>query len=257
MAKKIQNRLPSFHKHHRFFVDSSLTVGETIALPKEIMQHAIWVLRLRIGAVITLFNGQGGEYSAHLIDIAKKTAYCIIDSYENKERESALSLTLVQAISKAEHFDLTIQKAVELGVQTIVPVMTERSAQLNSEKADKREQRWRRIIISACEQCGRNRLPELHSVISLENWLAQSQDGARFVLSPTAQKNLHDVLEKQEKMDAVTLLVGAEGGLSDSEMQNIISVGYQDIRLGSRILRTETAAISALAICQFLWGDLH
>jgi len=256
MGKKIQNRLPSFHKYHRFFVDFPLTVGETIALPKEIMQHAIWVLRLREGAVITLFNGQGGEYSAHLTDIVKKTAYCSIDSYENKDCESPLPLTLVQAISKAEHFDLTIQKAVELGVHIIVPVMTERSAQFDTEKADKREQRWRRIIISACEQCGRNRLPELRSVISLQDWLAQPQGNSCFVLSPTAKENLHDVFEKYEKMDVVTLLVGAEGGFSDHEMQSIISADYQSIRLGLRILRTETAAITALSICQFLWGDL-
>ena len=257
MAKKVHKHQPNFHKHHRFFVDSPLTVGETIALPKEIMQHAIWVLRLRKGAIITLFNGQGGEYLAHLTDIVKKTAYCSIDSYENKGHESSLSLILVQALSKAEHFDLTIQKAVELGVHKIVPVMTERSTQLNTEKADKREQRWRKIIISACEQCGRNQLPELHPVISLAEWLEKSENGNRFVLSPTAKENLHTVFEKSEKMDAITLLVGAEGGLSDKEMEEITAVGYQAIRLGSRILRTETAAITVLSICQFLWGDLH
>lgn len=256
MAKKIINRQPSFHKRHRFFVDIPLKIGETIDLPKEIVQHAIWVLRLRVGAEITLFNGQGGEYSAHISDIAKKTAYCFIDSYENNERESPLAITLVQAISKAEHFDLTIQKVVELGVHTIVPVITERSTQVDTEKVDKREERWRKIMSSACEQCGRNRLPTLHSVVLLQEWLLESQNDYRIVLSPTAENNLRDVFKGSEGISALTLLVGAEGGLSHCEMQDIISANYQEVRLGSRILRTETAAIAALSICQFLYGDL-
>jgi len=137
-----------------------------------------------------------------------------------------------------------------------VPVMTERSMQLNTEKVDKREQRWRKILISACEQCGRNRVPTLHTVVSLSEWLAEPQQVHRLVLSPMANNSLQNVFENKEKISEITLLVGAEGGLSDSEMQAIRTADYQEVRVGSRILRTETAAITALSICQFLYGDL-
>jgi 16S rRNA (uracil1498-N3)-methyltransferase len=241
----------------RLFVDKPLAVGQEIILPKESAHYLLNVLRLRVGREVNLFNGKGGEYVARLIAATKKKAKLQIDEYKNIERESPLPLILVQAISRPEHFNYTLQKSVELGVQRIVPVITERSPPLDQTKITKREQHWRKIIISACEQCGRNRLPQLEEVLPLHIWLAKkSQRG--IVLSPLGEHCLSDALKRENTLSArvsVTVLIGAEGGLSEAEIQQAIQAGYLDIRLGSRILRTETAAVTVLAICQALAGD--
>ncbi len=278
----------------RLFVDSPLTVEQEIVLPQESTHYLLNVLRMRVGAPITVFNGQGGEYAARLIAAAKKAAQLQVIEYKAIERESALPLSLVQAISRPEHFNDTIQKAVELGVQRIVPVLTERSPPLDKSKISKREQQWRKIIISACEQCGRNRLPELYEVLPLSAWLAEplqsnstrnvlqthnSQSTTHnsqstihnsqlihnseftihnsqleLVLSPTGKNRLPEAVKHKS---AVTVLTGAEGGLSEAEIQQAIQAGYLDICFGPRILRTETAAVAVLAVCQTLWGDLR
>jgi len=257
----------------RLFVDMSLKVGEEILLPKESAHYLLNVLRLRVGTSVTLFNGQGGEYVAHLIATTKKAATLQLIEYNAIERESNLQLTLVQAISRPEHFSYTLQKAVELGVQRIVPVITERSPPVDKSKISKREQHWRKIIINACEQCGRNRLPQLHEVLSLNAWLSQPQSSLSLVLSPTGNKSLLEFqleskaqalneLESKAlalneiKRDFITVLIGAEGGLTETEIEQAKTVGYQEIRFGTRILRTETAATAILAVCQALWGDL-
>lgn len=256
----------------RLFVeDILLAVGQEIVLPQESAHYLVNVLRLRVGASVILFNGQGGEYTARLVTVAKKNAKLQILEYKNIECESALQLTLVQAISRPDHMDYTIQKAVELGVQRIVPVITERSPPLDKTKISKREQHWRKIIINACEQCGRNHLPTLHHTLSLTAWFTEPQLGIYMVLSPTGKSRLHDVnihlspknrqisslSEKEVEGDFITLLIGAEGGLNEVEIQQAMQAGYVDIRLGQRILRTETAAIAVLAVCQAWWGDLH
>jgi len=234
----------------RLFIDSPLAVGQEIVLVKESAHYLLNVLRQRIGTQVTLFNGQGGEYVADLIAATKKNAHLQVIEYKNIERESALQLTLVQAISRPEHMDYTIQKAVELGVQRIVLVITERSL------TRIREQRWRKIIISACEQCGRNRLPQLDSVLSLNAWLAEQSRSFCIVLSPSGKQALNiQSLSGVEKN--LTVLIGAEGGLSEAEIEQTRQAGYLDIRLGPRILRTETAAVTVLAVCQALWGDLY
>jgi 16S rRNA (uracil1498-N3)-methyltransferase len=245
----------------RLFVEMSLKVGEEILLPKESTHYLLNVLRLRVGTSLILFNGQGGEYVAHLVAATKKSATLQLIEYQGIERESNLPLTLVQAISRPEHFSYTLQKAVELGVQHIVPVITERSPPVDKSKISKREQHWRKIIISACEQCGRNRLPQLHEVLSLKAWLSQPQPGLSLVLSPTGNKHLLELESKalalnEFKRDSITVLIGAEGGLTEAEIEQAKTAGYQDIRFGSRILRTETAATAILAVCQTLWGDL-
>ncbi len=240
----------------RLFVDMPLVVGEAIILPKESAHYLLNVLRLRVGREVILFNGKGGEYVARLIAATKKKAELQVDEYKNIERESPLPLILVQAISRPEHFNYTLQKSVELGVQRIVPVITERSPPLDQTKISKREQHWRKIIISACEQCGRNRLPQLEDVLPLNILLAKKpQQG--IVLSPLGEHCLCDALKRENTLSArVSVLIGAEGGLSEAEIQQAIQVGYLDIRLGPRILRTETAAVTVLAICQALAGDL-
>jgi 16S rRNA (uracil1498-N3)-methyltransferase len=237
----------------RLYVDSSLAIGQELILPKESAHYLLNVLRLRLGALVTLFNGQGGEYLANLVAIAKKDAKLQVQEYKPVDRESKLQLCLVQAISRPEHMDHTIQKAVELGVQQIVPVITERSAPLALARISKREQHWRKIIISACEQSGRNRLPILYNVQTLSSWLAKAQQGMCLVLSPNGKNTLPNALTTQPQN--VTVFIGAEGGLSETEIEQAKQAGYLDVSLGPRILRTETAAVTVLAICQGMVGD--
>jgi 16S rRNA (uracil1498-N3)-methyltransferase len=239
----------------RFYVDNPLTIGQVITLPKELSHHLVTVLRLRMGVTVTLFNGQGGEYQARLVAIMpKKIAQLQIEEYHAIERESNLSLTLVQAISRPEHMDYTIQKAVELGVQQIVPVITERTPPLNSAMLSKRQAHWHQIMLSACEQCGRNHLVQFADILPLTTWLTQAQSGSCLVLSPSA----HDTLFKLiQPVNTITVLVGAEGGLSKMEIHQALQAGYQAIHLGPRILRTETAATTILALCQAWQGDLR
>jgi 16S rRNA (uracil1498-N3)-methyltransferase len=239
----------------RLYIDSELAVGQELILPKESGHYLLNVLRLRLNAVVTLFNGQGGEYIANLVAITKKEARLQIQDYKPIDRESELHTSLVQAISRPEHMDHTIQKAVELGVQQIIPVITERSAPLDSARVSKREQHWRKIIISACEQSGRNRLPILYSVESLSTWLDKVQQGLCLVLSPNGKNTLPNAITNLNAQKNLTVLIGAEGGLSETEIEQAKQASYLDICLGPRILRTETAAITVLAVCQGLVGD--
>lgn len=243
----------------RLFVNMPLSLGQQICLPKETTHYLINVLRLREGAPLTLFNGQGCEYAARLITCTTKTAQLQILDYCPIERESLLPLTLVQAISRPEHMDYTIQKAVELGVQNLVPVLSERSPPLDQNTLKKRTQHWQKIIISACEQCGRNHLPKLYEALPLTAWLSQPSPGTCMVLSLHGKNHLPEVLLQNlnHQPYPLTVLNGAEGGLSGAEIQQAIQVGYLDIQLGPRTLRTETAAIAVLAICQALAGDLR
>lgn len=238
----------------RFYINKPLVVEQEIILPKELSHYLVTVLRLRIGVTVTLFNGQGGEYQARLVAVTKKIAQLQIEEYHAIERESSLSLTLVQAISRPEHMDYTIQKAVELGVHQIVPVITERTPPLNPEMLNKRQAHWHQIMLSACEQCGRNRLVQFTAIMPLTTWLTQPQPGSCLVLSPPAHNTLFEVIQS---VNAITVLVGAEGGLSEMEIQQAIQAGYRDIQFGPRILRTETAATAILALCQAWQGDLR
>lgn len=238
----------------RFYINKPLVVGQEIILSKELSHYLVTVLRLRIGITVTLFNGQGGEYQARLVAVTKKIAQLQIEEYHAIERESSLSLTLVQAISRPEHMDYTIQKAVELGVHQIVPVITERTPPLNPEMLNKRQAHWHQIMISAGEQCGRNRLVQFTAVMPLTTWLTQTQLGSCLVLSPQAHNTLFEAIQS---VNAITVLVGAEGGLSEMEIQQATHAGYRDIQLGPRILRTETAATAILALCQAWQGDLR
>ncbi len=237
----------------RLWVDAPLTTGAHVQLPTETTHYVTNVLRLRTGAPLIIFNGQGGEYQAVITELQKKAAILHIGEHFAVERESALELTLVQAISRPEHMDYTVQKAVELGVSRIIPVISERSPPLDKEKMLKRWQHWQKIIISACEQCGRNRVPHLNLIQPLYQWLAQPLAEPSLLLDPLASQTL-PILERPQR---VTILIGAEGGLTEEEIGQAKSVGCMGVRLGSRILRTETAALAILAICQAQWGDLH
>ncbi len=238
---------------NRFFVNTSLYSGQHLILPPEVAHHILHVLRLKIDTPVILFNGQGGQYLATLTRYGKRETEVIIQDYQSLERESPLSLVLVQAISRAERMDMTIQKAVELGVSKIVPVLTERSPPLDENQMNKREQHWQKIIISACEQSGRNRLPQSHPITPLAEWLAKTPSSEENLLMLSPQSDTHLAIQPAR---SITLFVGAEGGLTEKEEQQAIAVGYRATRLGPRILRTETAAITILAICQALYGDL-
>ena len=238
----------------RFYVPAPLSVGTPVALPVAAAHHAVRVLRLQVDAPLTLFNGAGGEYAARIISISKSEVVVNIERHDAIERESPLAVTLVQALSSGERMDLTIQKAVELGVAQIVPVETERCVvRLQGERAVKRVQHWQQIVISACEQCGRNRLPVVSPILSIDAWLASGgRDTQRWLLSPRAAQALRELPLPTKPIE---LLVGPEGGFTDAEMAAAQRARYEGVRLGPRVLRTETAAPALLAAVQALWGD--
>jgi 16S rRNA (uracil1498-N3)-methyltransferase len=238
----------------RIFHPEPLAANSRIALDSNAARHVGRVLRLVAGDELTLFDGLGGEYPAHLVESGKRELWVVCGERRDRNCESPLQLTLAQGVSKGERMDYTIQKAVELGISRIVPVHTERSVvNLKGERLEKRMDHWRGVIISACEQCGRNTLPELLPLTTLNNWLIQPFSGRALLLDHRAATGISG-LELPES--ACTLLIGPEGGLSEREHAMAVAAGYLGIRLGPRVLRTETAALTALAAIQSRWGDL-
>jgi 16S rRNA (uracil1498-N3)-methyltransferase len=253
----------------RFYLPVSLTVGSTVALDDKAFIHVVRVLRLKPGAALILFNGAGDAFAATLADAGKRDAWARVTKALPGQVESPLRVTLAQGISRGERMDYTLQKAVELGVAIIQPLICERGGVgLTGERLARKAQHWHGIVIGACEQCGRNRLPELREPLPLEEWLRQPAEtdptGAtrhppfkggpdlRLLLDPLAERGLRG-LERPE--ETVTLLIGSEGGLSPAEIAQARQAGFTGVRLGPRILRTETAGVAALAAVQALWGD--
>lgn len=243
----------------RFYCPENLALGARVALPKSAAHHAVRVLRLSEGAPLHLFNGDGYEYAGRILRIDKQDAVALIEGREAISRESPLRVRLLQGVSAGDRMDYTLQKAVELGVAEIQPIAAERSVvKLNGERADKRVQHWQSIVASACEQCGRNRVPLVHPVASLPDWLAGAgsavRNGAevRITLSPDAELGLRDL---PAPIPAALLAVGPEGGFSVNERAMLTHAGFIGVRLGPRVLRTETAALTALASLQSLHGD--
>lgn len=244
-------RIPRLH------LSTALTVGATVPLDDNAFHHAVRVLRLETGAALVLFNGAGGAFAATLTDIGKRGAWAQVTATLPGEVESPLPVVLVQGVSRGEKMDYTLQKAVELGVAAIQPVFTERGGVgLSGERLERKYQHWQGIVIGACQQCGRNRLPALHQPVALAAWLAQpavdTTTGLRLLLDPQAACGLRGL---QPPTGAVTLLIGPEGGLSPAEIAQAQRQGFTGVRLGPRILRTETAGLAALAALQALWGD--
>lgn len=239
----------------RFYCCEALSPGALIDLPEPVARHAVRVLRLPPGAAMILFDGQGGEYEAHIEHIEKNRVVVQLGIWRDIERESKLSVTLVQAVQAGEKMDFTIQKAVELGIAHIVPVDSRRSVtRLSGERAAKRVAHWQGVAVSACEQCGRNRVPVVDPLEKLEHWLARPvQPGLRLMLAPDAECSLVGLPPARD----VQLLIGAEGGLDPQEMVVAKQAGFQAVRLGPRVLRTETAGLAALAALQALWGDFR
>jgi len=235
----------------RFFIDLPLAAQTVIDLPKDARQYMERVLRLKPGHTICLFNGQGGQFIAEFQGSGRVK---LLD-FAPVERESSLSIRLIQGISKGERMDVTLQKATELGATRISPVTCERSVvRLDEERAERRHERWSSILHSACEQCGRNRIPQLDELQKLEHVSREPQHigTTRIVLAPTGTHSLREISPPTQ----LSVLIGPEGGLSDAEIEHATSSGFTPVRLGTRILRTETAGLAILAAAQTLWGDL-
>src|SRR5574343_1717166 len=239
----------------RFYCREALSQGAHVELPEPVARHAVRVLRLPPGASIILFEGRGGQYPARIERIERDRVFAELGAWEQIERESRLSITLVQALQSGDKMDFTIQKAVELGVRDVVPVESRRSVlRLSGERAAKRVAHWQGVVAAACEQCGRNQVPLVAPLEKLENWLARPAGGAlRLMLAPDAGQTLADIPPVGE----VQLLIGAEGGLDPQEMIAAQQAGFQAVRLGPRVLRTETAGLAAMAALQALWGDFR
>lgn len=236
---------------------NALAVGACVDLPENAARHAARVLRLRAGDGLVLFNGTGGEYTASIVAVERDRVSVEVQAWHDIECEAPIQLTLVQALQSGEKMDITVQKAVELGVARIVPVRSRRSVvKLDGERAVKRLEHWRGVVESACEQCGRNRVPEVEALENLDRWLARpvAPEVLRLILVPGAERTL-GLLVPPARGGQVELLIGAEGGLAPDEIEMAEKAGYVGIRLGPRILRTETAGLAALAAMQCLWGD--
>jgi 16S rRNA (uracil1498-N3)-methyltransferase len=234
-------------------------VGTVIGLPDAVAHHAVRVLRLIVGDAITLFTGSGGEFAATIARIDKHGASVRIDGYDAVERESPLRVTLAQSVAATDAMDHAVRKAVELGAFAIQPLVTARSAALPSgERGEKRLAHWRQIAVAACEQCGRNRPPEVAAPLPIADWLS-SWDGAGMVLDPLAERSLSaaSVSELLAASRPLAALIGPEGGLTEREIAAAIKRGFQAVRLGPRVLRTETAGSAILAGLQTLAGDFR
>jgi 16S rRNA (uracil1498-N3)-methyltransferase len=233
----------------RLFVDAELRPQEKLTLPDDAAHHAARVLRLREGDAVALFDGRGGEYGARLTMPGRSQVVAEIGEWRDIERENPLAVTLVQAVSSGEKMDFTIQKAVELGVAAIQPLLTAKSVvRLSAEREEKKLARWKRVAIAACEQCGRNRIPAVLEPVALDRYAAPA--GTKILLSPAGAGTLAGLAQ-----GPLALAAGPEAGFSDEEEQRLLRAGFVAVRLGPRILRTETAALAALAALNALAGD--
>lgn len=244
----------------RFYCNEQITLNQPFELPDNVRHHAIRVLRLKQGDSIILFNGRGGEFLSEIIAINKNTSTINILQHNERECESPLTIELAQAICANEKMDWIIQKAVEMGVNSIQPVITMRSViKLSNERAAKRLQHWKQIAIAACEQCGRNHLPEVLPPLSLPHWLGEIKNRelsahTNLLLLPTAEKKLSELAPNPNNA-AYTLLIGPEGGFTPEEERAAMHAHFEPILVGKRILRTESAALATIAAMQTLWGD--
>jgi 16S rRNA (uracil1498-N3)-methyltransferase len=240
----------------RIYVPQSLKPGHVIELPAQAGEHIARVLRLEQGHPVRLFNGDGGEYTGELASLAKRLVTArVLEAMPSADRESPLRITLAQGIARGEKMDWILQKATELGVARIVPLITERTeVKLDAERAERRLAHWNAVIASACEQCGRNRLPGLSPPMKLADWAASldHEAGVRLSLDPQGAVGTRDLDLGQH----ATLAVGPEGGLSEHDLAILKQADFRGLRLGPRILRTETAGLTALAALQAIHGDL-
>lgn len=263
----------------RLYVPLPLIAGDHLDLPEDAAHHWVRVLRARTGERVQVFDGQGNEAEAELVDVSKRGAQILIHQVSQPDTESALHTHLGQVMSRGERMDYALQKATELGVSEITPLVSERcELRLRGEdRADKKLSHWQRIIISACEQSGRTRVPVLHAPMALADWQAAVEADRRWVLAPVftpeaaqearaeavvdavvgpAGSGAPGTLSAADKPASVAILIGPEGGLSDAEISAATKVGFAPWQLGTRVLRTESAPVAALTLLQWLYGDL-
>ena len=237
----------------RIYTAQSLNSNTTIVLESEASHHLARVLRVDVGHSLTLFNGNGGEYPAEVTAVDKKSVQARTGAFRDKEYESPLDIHLGIAISRGERMDWIVQKSTELGARSITPLFTEHAGvKLTGDRAEKKIQHWRQVAISACEQCGRNRLPTIHPLQAVDLWLESTEAERKFVLHHRADSSTG----MGDAPATIALLVGPEGGLSENEIEAAEHADYSSLRLGPRVLRTETAPLAAIAILQSHWGDM-
>ncbi|QHS09276.1 16S rRNA (uracil(1498)-N(3))-methyltransferase [Sinimarinibacterium sp. NLF-5-8] len=237
----------------RIYIPEPLSGAQIIDLPASAAQHLVQVLRLRAGDAFVCFDGRGGEYPATLVEVSKRSARAELGARVQISRESPLDLRLAQCVSKGERMDFTLQKAVELGVTRITPILSARAVvKLDEDRWSKKLEHWQGVIISACQQSGRTRIPTLVAPVKLDAWLTQQDFGLGVLLDPAAHTSLATL---PAPGGAVTLLIGPEGGLADDEIARAQTAGMIGVRMGPRILRTETAGLAALAALQARLGD--
>ena len=235
----------------RFFIDAPLSLGQH-ELPEAQAHYIGRVLRHAAGDAVQLFDGSGREYLGELVEVGKRAVRVELREQLDGQAESPLRIHLGQGLSRGERMDWAIQKATELGVAEITPIVSERcEVRLKDERADKRLAHWRQVAISACEQCGRSVVPLIHSPQELDTWLGKVEAELKLVLHPVAESWVGHTPPR-----SLAFLIGPEGGLNDPEVQRARAAGFHAARLGPRVLRTETAPVVALAVAQQLWGDL-
>ena len=238
----------------RLYVAQPLQVGEQLTLNEDASHYVRTVLRLKQDQAVILFNGQGSDFACHFTEVSRKTVRVLINEKLARDVESPLRITLGMGISRGDRMDWAVQKAVELGVHAITPLITERCViKFDNEKKQQRRQHWQHIVQHAAEQSGRSVLPDLQDVIHINDWVG-GQQGLKVFLDPYAEQTLADI---QPDAMHLTLLSGPEGGFSDQERQQAKAAGFIPVRMGARILRTETAVLAALAAAQSLSGDFR
>jgi 16S rRNA (uracil1498-N3)-methyltransferase len=238
----------------RSYIPDSLHVGQELVLSELATNHLVRVLRLGVDDTCVLFNGDGFDYQAKITNVAKRGAGVEITASHSVTNESPVHITLVQGIARGEKMDWILQKATELGVQRIVPVITDRTeVKLDSERSDKKMNHWLGVVASACEQSGRARLPEIIEPCALANWPLRDTNFNKFALDPGGVFGFADLAKT--KPVAVSLAIGPEGGFSERDLATLKAGGYEGLRMGPRILRTETAGPAAIAALNVLGGD--
>ena len=236
----------------RFYVDGPLRAGTSTLLPEDSAHHAVHVLRVRTGDDVTLFNGRGGEFAARIASIERLKVLCDVLEHRAIERESPLRMVLVQGVSSGERMDFTVRKAVELGVAEIHPVLAHASvARPKGERAAARHTHWQKVAISACEQCGRNRIPVVHPLVDAARF--GGGNGTKILLSPAAELAFSQACKSGG--EEFTIAAGPEAGFNAEEEAAFLSAGFVPARIGPRVLRTETAGLAALAALSALRGD--
>ncbi len=239
----------------RIFINQKVVSTATISLPEDKAHHIQHVLRLRVGDQIKLFNNSGLEFKAEITEVTKKVVRVQVKDVGQLKNESPLAITLCLAVSRGSHMDFSIQKAVELGVTAIIPIISEfGNVKLTDNRIDNKLLHWTKIIIGAAEQSGRNRLAELQSPVTFNEWINSESIATKLIIHPGAEQTMSKINLQDNKL---TLMIGAEGGFSDLEFQKALDSNYIPVSLGPRILRTETAVACSVSNAQQLWGDLN